>query len=157
MRAGHLLGAGAAALAISAFLPAPVASASVPRVEQADLNGDINTIMAGYMSASVSRAESDHADALLVVINTPGGISTSMDDIVTSLLNSKVPVIAFVYPSGARAASAGLFVAQAADVLAIAPGTNIASAHPLQATRAHLTGHLGTQGLNDAVTRVRNL
>jgi len=157
MRARHLLGAGAAALAISAFLPAPAAAASVPRIEQADLSGDINTIMAAYMSASVSRAESDHADALLVVINTPGGISTSMDDIVTSLLNSKVPVIAFVYPSGARAASAGLFVAQAADVLAMAPGTNIGSAHPIQATGADLTGDLGKKVLNDAVTRVRNL
>src|SRR5216684_8886936 len=157
MRARHLLGAGAAALAISAFLPAPAVSASVPRVEQADLNGDINTIMAAYMSASVSRAESDHADALLVVINTPGGISTSMDDIVTSLLNSKVPVIVYVYPSGARAASAGLFVAQAADVLAMAPGTNIGSAHPIQASGDNLTGDLGAKVLNDAVTRVRNL
>src|SRR6266851_644224 len=157
MRARHLLGAGAAALAISAFLPAPAASASVPRVEQADLNGDINTIMAAYMSASVSRAESDHADALLVVINTPGGISTSMDDIVTSLLNSKVPVIAFVYPSGARAASAGLFVAQAADVLAMAPGTNIGSAHPIQATGADLTGDLGKKVLNDAVRNSVNI
>src|SRR5207245_3437553 len=107
--------------------------------------------------ASVSRAEADHADALLVVINTPGGISTSMDDIVTSLLNSKVPVIAFVYPSGARAASAGLFVAQAADVLAMAPGTNIGSAHPIQATGQDLTGDLGAKVLNDAVTRVRSL
>ncbi len=158
MRARYLLGAGAAAFAIAGFLPGPTAAATAaPRVEQADLNGDINNIMAGYMSASVARAESDHADALLVVINTPGGISTSMDDIVTSLLNSKVPVIAFVYPSGARAASAGLFVAQAADVLAMAPGTNIGSAHPIQATGADLTGDLGTKVLNDAVTRVRNL
>ena len=156
MRVRHLLGAGAVALAIAALLPAP-AAASTPRVEQADLNGDINTIMAAYISASVSRAEADHADALLVVINTPGGISTSMDDIVTSLLNSKVPVIAFVYPSGARAASAGLFVAQAADILAMAPGTNIGSAHPIQATGSDITGDLGKKVLNDAVTRVRNL
>ena len=156
MRLRHLLGAGAAALAIAALLPAPAAAAT-PRIEQADLNGDINTIMAAYISASVSRAESDHADALLVVINTPGGISTSMDEIVTSLLNSKVPVIAYVYPSGARAASAGLFVAQAADILAMAPGTNIGSAHPIQATGADLTGDLGAKVLNDAVARVRNL
>src|SRR5437899_7636416 len=156
MRVRHLLGAGAVALAIAALLPAP-AAASTPRVEQADLNGDINTIMAAYISASVSRAEADHADALLVVINTPGGISTSMDDIVTSLLNSKVPAIAFVYPSGARAASAGLFVAQAADILAMAPGTNIGSAHPIQATGSDITGDLGKKVLNDAVTRVRNL
>jgi len=156
MRIRHLLGAGVAALAI-AVLPSTSSAAATPHVEQADLNGDINNIMAAYISASVSRAEADHADALLVVINTPGGISTSMDDIVTSLLNSKVPVIAFVYPSGARAASAGLFVAQAADVLAMAPGTNIGSAHPIQATGADISGDLGKKVLNDAVTRVRNL
>jgi membrane-bound serine protease (ClpP class) len=156
MRVRRLLGVAAAALAIAAALPAN-AAAVTPRVDQADLNGDINTIMAAYIAASVSRAEADHADALLVVINTPGGISTSMDDIVTSLLNSKVPVIAFVYPSGARAASAGLFVAESADILAMAPGTNIGSAHPIQASGADLTGDLGAKVLNDAVTRVRNL
>src|SRR5205809_2486896 len=132
-------------------------TASAPHIEQADLNGDINTITASYIGASVSRAEADHADALLVILNTPGGISNSMDDIVTSLVNSTVPVIVFVYPSGARAASAGLFVAQAADVVAMAPGTNIGSAHPIQATGEDLTGDLGAKVLNDAVTRVRNL
>src|ERR1700674_192902 len=133
------------------------ASAATPHVEQADLTGDINTISAAYIAGAVDRAQSDRADALLIVMNTPGGISTSMDDIVTSLLNSKVPVIVYVYPSGARAASAGLFVAQAADVLAMAPGTNIGSAHPIQASGADLTGDLGAKVLNDAVTRVRNL
>jgi len=142
--------------ALVVLLPAH-AVAATPHVERADLVGDINTIMAAYMEGAVSRAEADHADALLVVINTPGGISTSMDDIVTSLLNSKVPVVAYVYPSGARAASAGLFVSQAADVLAMAPGTNIGSAHPIDASGANLTGDLGAKVLNDAVTRVRNL
>jgi membrane-bound serine protease (ClpP class) len=151
LRFGWLLFAAAAAV-----LPANVA-ASTPHVEQADLNGDINNIMSSYIQTAVSRAEADHADALLVVMNTPGGISTSMDEIVTSLLNSSVPVIVYVYPSGARAASAGLFVAQAADVLAMAPGTNIGSAHPIQATGQDLTGDLGAKVLNDAVTRVRNL
>src|SRR5690242_202618 len=132
-------------------------SAATPHVEQADLNGDINNIMSAYIQTSVNRAEADHADALLVVMNTPGGISTSMDEIVTNLLNSTVPVVVYVYPSGARAASAGLFVAQAADVLAMAPGTNIGSAHPIDATGADLTGDLGAKVLNDAVTRVRNL
>ena len=139
-----------------ALVPASAAAAS-PRVEQADLNGDINNVMSSYIQTAVSRAEADHADALLVVMNTPGGISTSMDEIVTSLLNSTVPVIVYVYPSGARAASAGLFVAQAADVLAMAPGTNIGSAHPIQSTGENLTGDLGAKVLNDAVTRVRSL
>ena len=139
-----------------ALLPLQGAAAA-PRIEQADLNGDINTITASYVETSVSRAEADRADALLLILNTPGGISTSMDDIVTSLVNSTVPVIVYVYPSGARAASAGLFVAQAADVLAMAPGTNIGSAHPIQASGGDITGDLGAKVLNDAVTRVRNL
>jgi membrane-bound serine protease (ClpP class) len=151
LRLGWIVFAAAIALA-----PA-TASAASPHVDQADLNGDINNVMSAYMQNAVSRAESDHADALLVVINTPGGISTSMDEIVTSLLNSKVPTIAYVYPSGARAASAGLFVAQATDVLAMAPGTNIGSAHPIDAAGGNLTGDLGAKVLNDAVTRVRNL
>jgi membrane-bound serine protease (ClpP class) len=152
----HAIRFGLATFAAVFLLPLH-ASASTPHVEQADLTGDINNIMAAYISSAVTRAEADRADALLVVMNTPGGISTSMDDIVTSLLNSKVPVIVYVYPSGARAASAGLFVAQAADLVAMAPGTNIGSAHPIQASGADLTGDLGAKVLNDAVTRVRNL
>jgi len=147
-----LLMLGAAAV----FLPMQAAAAA-PRVEQADLNGDINNVMSAYMQTAVNRAESDHASALLVVVNTPGGISTSMDEIVTSLLNCSVPVIVYVYPTGARAASAGLFVAQAADLLAMAPGTNIGSAHPIDASGGDLTGDLGAKVLNDAVTRVRSL
>ncbi len=151
LRFGWLVFAAGLALA-----PAAAIAAS-PHVEQADLNGDINNVMSAYIQNAVSRAESDNASALLVVMNTPGGISTSMDEIVTSLLNCKVPVIVYVYPSGARAASAGLFVAQAADVVAMAPGTNIGSAHPIQATGEDLTGDLGAKVLNDAVTRVRSL
>jgi len=148
-----LLMAGAAALALSPLQ----AGAAPPHVLQADLTGDINNITDAYVSSEVSQAESEHADAFLLVLNTPGGISTSMDDIVTSLLNSSVPTIVYVYPSGARAASAGLFVAQAADVVAMAPGTNIGSAHPIDASGGDLTGDLGTKVLNDAVTRVRAL
>jgi len=142
--------------AVMALLPRP-SLAAAPQVLRADLDGDINNITAAYVASEVSRAESDGSSAFLLVLNTPGGISTSMDEIVTSLLNSKVPVIVYVYPSGARAASAGLFVAQAADVVAMAPGTNIGSAHPIDATGADLTGDLGAKVLNDAVTRVRNL
>jgi len=142
--------------AAAALLPLQ-AAASSPHVEEVDLTGDINNIMSGYILSAVNRAEADHADALLVVMNTPGGISTSMDEIVTNLLNCTVPVIVYVYPSGARAASAGLFVAQAADIVAMAPGTNIGSAHPIQSTGENLTGDLGAKVLNDAVARVRNL
>jgi membrane-bound serine protease (ClpP class) len=157
MRAWAALRLGWLVFAAAAILVPLNASAATPHVERADLNGDINNIMSAYIQTSVERAEADHADALLIVMNTPGGISTSMDEIVTNLLNSRVPVVVYVYPSGARAASAGLFVAQAADVLAMAPGTNIGSAHPIDATGANLTGDLGAKVLNDAVTRVRSL
>src|SRR5487761_402490 len=156
MRARRALQAGFVAFGVALLLPLHAAAAT-PQVERVDLVGDINNIMSAYITGAVDRAQADHADALLVVMNTPGGISTSMDDIVTSLLNSKVPVIVYVYPSGARAASAGLFVAEAADILAMAPGTNIGSAHPIDASGANLTGDLGAKVLNDAVTRVRNL
>ena len=144
-------------IVVAAALMPLQAAAAAPHVVQADLTGDINDISEAYISSVVARADSDHASALLVVLNTPGGISTSMDGIVTALLNSTSPVIVFVYPSGARAASAGLFVAQAADVVAMAPGTNIGSAHPIAGTGADLTGDLGKKVLNDAVTRVRSL
>ncbi|HUE68270.1 MAG TPA: nodulation protein NfeD [Candidatus Acidoferrum sp.] len=157
MRARSVLRLGWLIFAAAAVLVPLNASAATPHVEQADLNGDINNIMSAYIQTSVNRAEADHADALLVVMNTPGGISTSMDEIVTNLLNSTVPVVVYVYPSGARAASAGLFVAQAADVVAMAPGTNIGSAHPIDASGANLTGDLGAKVLNDALTRVRSL
>ena len=156
MRNPGVIRTAVAIAAVLAMLPAR-AGAATPHIVQADLTGDINNITDAYIANEVSRAESEHADALLVILNTPGGISTSMDDIVTSLLNSKVPTIVYVSPSGARAASAGLFVAQAADVLAMAPGTNIGSAHPIDASGGDLTGDLGQKVLNDAVARVRFL
>ncbi len=141
----------------SLFLqPTPAAAVSAT-VLQTHMEGDINTITVGYVGQAVRRAEAERAAAILVVMNTPGGDLQSMDSIVTSLLNSKVPVIAFVYPAGARADSAGLFVAQAADLVAMAPGTNLGSAHPIQASGADLSGDLGKKVLNDAVTRIRNL
>ena len=131
--------------------------AASPAVEVAHLSGDINAVTANYIGTAVSRAAGEHAGALVVVVDTPGGISTAMDQIVASLLNAPVPVAIYVGPSGARAASAGLFVAQAADVLAMAPGTNIGSAHPVTGSGGDITGDLGRKVLNDAVARIRNL
>lgn len=121
------------------------------------LEGVINAVTASYVSTAVARAGSDHAGALVIVTNTPGGLSTSMDEIVTALLNAPVPVAVYVAPIGARSASAGLFVAQAADVVAMAPGTNIGSAHPVTGSGGDIGGDLGRKVLNDAVARIRNL
>ena len=145
-----------AAVALLAALPSP-ARAGSPAVVRADIDGDINSVTAAYVASTVSHAESEGARLLVLDMNTPGGISSSMDQIVTTLLNSRVPVVVYVAPAGARADSAGLFVAQAADVVAMAPGTNIGSAHPINASGANIGGDLGQKILNDAVARVRNL
>ncbi|HEX6350117.1 MAG TPA: nodulation protein NfeD [Candidatus Dormibacteraeota bacterium] len=146
----------AAIAAVTALAPAG-AAAQTPVVERADLDGVINSVMADYIAQSVSHAADDHAAALLIVMNTPGGEMDAMDRIITSLLNSPVPVIVYIAPPGARAASAGLFVAQAADVVAMAPGTNIGSAHPIAGNGADIGGDLGQKVLNDAVARIRDL
>ena len=150
-------GWGAAALAVAFALHSVTATAGSRPVLELHLDGDINTITAGYIEEGVKHAQSERAAAVVLVTNTPGGDSDSMDRIVAALLNSKVPVVDFVYPAGARADSAGLFVAQAADLIAMAPGTNVGSAHPIQAGGADITGDLGKKVLNDAVTRIRNL
>jgi len=146
-----------AALAAMAALAPVGAAAQTPVVERADLDGVINSVMADYIGQTVAHATADRATALLIVMNTPGGEMEAMDRIITSLLNSPVPVIVYVSPPGARAASAGLFVAQAADVVAMAPGTNIGSAHPIAGSGADIGGDLGRKVLNDAVARIRDL
>ena len=133
------------------------AAADAPRVHVISLEGEINAVTSGYVSAAVTRATSDRAGALVIMINTPGGLSAAMDEIVTTLLNAPVPVAVYVAPTGARAASAGLFVAQAADFVAMAPGTNIGSAHPVTGSGGDIGGDLGRKVLNDAVARIRNL
>lgn len=145
-----------AAPVLLAVCPA-AARADSPLVARASVEGEINSVTSSYVASSVGRAESQHAALLVLMMNTPGGISTSMDEIVTSLLNSRVPVVAYVAPAGARSDSAGLFVAQAADLVAMAPGTNLGSAHPITGSGANIGGDLGQKVLNDAVARVRNL
>ncbi len=142
---------------ILVFLQPVPANADSPAVLQAHLDGEINKVTASYVQQAVKQAESQKAAALVLLVNTPGGDAASMDQMITALLNSRVPVIAYVTPPGARADSAGLFVAQAADLVAMAPGTNLGSAHPIQASGADLGGDLGKKVLNDAVTRIRTL
>jgi membrane-bound serine protease (ClpP class) len=131
------------------------ADASV--VETLHLEGEVNAVSADYLSTALSNSGRSRATAVVLLIDTPGGISTAMDRMVTALLNAPVPVAAYVAPSGARAASAGLFVAQAADVVAMAPGTNIGSAHPVTGSGGDIGGDLGRKVLNDAVARIRSL
>lgn len=120
-----------AIVSLAALLPAISARAAGSEVLVATLTGVINPITDTYVSNAVDRAVSSHATALVIAMDTPGGLDTSMRDIIQKIIAAKVPVVVFVSPSGARAASAGMYITESADIAAMAPGTNIGSAHPV--------------------------
>jgi len=120
-----------AAVMLAALAPAVPARAAEPQVLVATLNGVINPITDSYISKAVDRAVAVRSNALIIQMDTPGGLDTSMRGIIKKILAAPVPVVVFVSPSGARAASAGLYITEAADIAAMAPGTNIGSAHPV--------------------------
>jgi membrane-bound serine protease (ClpP class) len=95
------------------------------------LEGVITGPSATYVAESLAEANKAGADGMIILLDTPGGLDTAMRDIAKTLLNAPMPVIVYVSPSGARAASAGVIIAQAAHVAAMAPGTNIGAAHPV--------------------------
>ncbi len=95
------------------------------------VNGVVNPVMSEYISKNIDRADKDNAEAVVIELDTPGGLDTSMRSIVKKINASSTPVIVYVAPGGARAASAGVFITMAAHVAAMAPGTNIGAAHPV--------------------------
>ena len=95
------------------------------------VDGVITSPTAKYIASGIEEAVRDNAEGLVILLDTPGGMDTAMRDIAKSILNSPVPVIVYVSPSGARAASAGVIITQAAHIAAMTPGTNIGAAHPV--------------------------
>jgi membrane-bound serine protease (ClpP class) len=118
------------ALALLVFIAALPARGEISRI---DLNGAIDPVTAGFVVRSIARAEEDQAQFLLIRLQTPGGFGSSMEEIITKMLGSKIPIVVYVAPSGAKAASAGFFILLASDIAAMAPGTNTGAAHPLMA------------------------
>src|SRR5207248_2676784 len=112
---------------------------------------------ARYVHRLVNSANEQQAALLVLTIDTPGGLDTSMRQMVQDLLSSSVPSVAYVGPSGARAASAGVFIAEAANVLAMAPGTNIGAAHPIQGGGENIPGDLREKITNDAAAYVAGI
>jgi membrane-bound serine protease (ClpP class) len=102
-----------------------------PRVILIHIDDTIQPISADYMGRGLDAAAAQHASAVLIEINTPGGLLDSMRQMVSRIIASPVPVIVYVAPSGSRAGSAGFFLLEAADVAAMAPGTNAGAAHPV--------------------------
>jgi membrane-bound serine protease (ClpP class) len=105
--------------------------AQQPRVIVIHLDDTIQPISADYMARGLEAAATQHANAVLIEINTPGGLLDSMRQMVSKVIASQIPVIVYVAPSGARAGSAGFFLLEAADVAAMAPGSNAGAAHPV--------------------------
>ena len=95
------------------------------------IDGVITSPTAKYVANSINDAQQAEAEGLIILLDTPGGMDTAMRDIAKSILNAPLPVIVFVSPPGARAASAGVIITQAAHIAAMAPGTNIGAAHPV--------------------------
>jgi membrane-bound serine protease (ClpP class) len=112
------------------FSPLPL-SAGAPQVSVVSVNGPINPVTANYLRRNLQEAATRGDRLFLIEMDTPGGLDSSMREIVKDIFASPVPVAVFVAPSGARAASAGAVIAMAADIGAMAPGTNIGAAHPV--------------------------
>jgi membrane-bound serine protease (ClpP class) len=121
-------------LSSATFAGAPAdssSSSSSDNVVVLRIDGEIEPILAEYIVHGIDQAAREHANLVLITMNTPGGLDTSMRDIVQAILRSPVPVAIYVSPSGVRAASAGFFILESADIAAMSPGTNTGAASPV--------------------------
>ncbi len=119
--------------ALSFLFPSSTAAEnpSTPTVLELKLDGEVEPILATYIDEGIADAQSRNAALILITMDTPGGLTDSMKDIIQHILTSRVPVAAYVAPSGARGASAGFYILLAADIAAMAPGTHTGAASPV--------------------------
>lgn len=120
------------------------------------LDDEITPASAEVIVSSIARAERENASALIIELNTPGGLDTSMREIVSAIDRSRVPVVVYVAPSGGRAASAGFIILVAADVAAMAPGTATGAAHPVMSDGRDMDKTMAEKVVNDAAAYVRS-
>jgi membrane-bound serine protease (ClpP class) len=156
MRRGRRNGSFLVAFLAILALGAPIATAA-PVVREVVLDRDIDPVTARFVVGQIKAANKAGDAAVLLRIDTPGGLDTSMRQIDAAELASKVPVITYVAPDGARAASAGLFVVQASDLAGMAPQTNIGSSTPVGLGQDLPNGDLKNKIVNDAAARIRAL
>ena len=128
-----------------------------PLVLAMRLDTEINPVSASFVKDSISKAESEHAAALVILMDTPGGDSDSMNQIIQAELASRVAVIVYVSPEGARAASAGAFITMGSDLAAMAPTTHIGAATPIDASGQNLGSDLRRKVIHDAVAQITSL
>ncbi len=145
-------------LLVGAFLAfASSASAATPRVLAIHFDADVNPVTQNYLCDNLSRAAKDGYSAAVIVLNTPGGLLQSKDKIVLCELNAKLPVLVWVGPNGATAGSAGVWIAEAADFLGMAPQTNIGSSTPIDSGGSNIGSDLRRKLINHEAATLRAL
>ncbi|MFY9268245.1 MAG: nodulation protein NfeD [Candidatus Manganitrophaceae bacterium] len=120
-------------------------------------DGVINPVSSELFTTAITQAEQAGAEALIIQLDTPGGLDLSMRDIIKAMIASEVPIIVYVAPSGGRAASAGVFITIAAHLAAMAPGTNIGAAHPVAVGGGEMDAEMKKKVENDAAAYIRSL
>jgi membrane-bound serine protease (ClpP class) len=143
--------------AVAGAVSQPSAAASPRRVLAIHFTADVNPVTQDWVNHQLQRAQNGGYAAAVIILDTPGGLSESMRKIVAKELSVKVPVVVYVSPGGARAASAGVWISQAADVLAMAPETNIGSSTPIEGNGQNLGSDLRRKVVNDAAASLRGL
>ncbi|MDD5126999.1 MAG: nodulation protein NfeD [Dehalococcoidales bacterium] len=141
-------------LALSAA--ANVAAAS-PRIDVLNVKGTINPVLVDYIKRGIEEAEIARSEAVIIQMDTPGGLDTAMRDIVQAMVSARVPVVVYVSPSGARAASAGVFITMAAHVAVMAPNTAIGAAHPVSGSGEDIPETMEEKVVNDAAAYIRSI
>jgi membrane-bound serine protease (ClpP class) len=149
-----LFGSLAVALAVPALA---FASSSKPRVLAIHFGLEVNPVTSSYLDHQLQRAQDGHYNAAVIVLDTPGGLSESMRKIVKKEVGLRIPVIVYVSPQGSRAASAGVWITEAADIAAMAPQTNIGSSTPIDSSGQNLGSDLRRKVINDAVASLKSL
>ena len=133
--------------------------AAIPRIDVITVKGTINPVLTDYISRGIEQAENTGASIIIIQMDTPGGLDTAMRDIIQEIINSKVPVVVYVAPAGARAASAGMYITLSAHVAAMAPNTATGAATPVQmgGDGQQMSDELKAKILNDAAAYARSL
>jgi membrane-bound serine protease (ClpP class) len=147
-------------LLIAVFLLAaalPATAAASPKVLAIHYTTDVNPVTQDWLNTELSHAQDHGYSAAVIVLDTPGGLEESMRKIVQRELSLRIPVIVYVSPNGARAASAGVWISQAADLLAMAPQTNIGSSTPINGNGQNIGSDLRRKVVNDAAASLRGL
>jgi membrane-bound serine protease (ClpP class) len=146
-----------AGFVLAAFLLPAGAAAAPPKVLAIHFDTAVNPATQDWLNEELSHAESRGYAAAVIVLDTPGGLEESMRKIVQRELSLRIPVIVYVAPNGARAASAGVWIGQAADILAMAPVTNIGSSTPISGNGSNIEPDLRRKVVNDAAASLRGL